>query len=70
MRYVIKHSVSGQYLVAFDDQGFGLFSDNRDKAFWGTSEESANTFVTENNLTNVTVSADEGGNNPGQKPPF
>lgn len=69
MIYVIKHSLSGQYLVDIDE-GYGVFSDNRDKAFWGTTEESANAFVTANNLTNVTVSADEGGNNPPAHPPF
>lgn len=68
MIHLIKHSVSGQYLVGIDEEGFGIFSDNYNQAIWSESEESVSSFIVTNNLTNATAS--EGGSQPPTKPPF
>lgn len=63
MGYVIKHSLSGQYLLGIDNENYGQFSDNFNTAWWWETEDDANWFISQNSLQNVVV-ADDGGSNP------
>jgi hypothetical protein len=57
MGWIIKHQLSGQFLLGVDNDDYGQFSDNFATAWWWETEEDANWFIEQKGLDNASASA-------------